>query len=97
MVGPNKQTNKRTSIDTQTLPQCSHASVGLAQARPNKYRSMTELALFPGPTQLSVACSTEKALTLSFRFFVRVCGEPGNEAMTECELTNNGELCMYKS
>ena len=25
----------QTSIDTHTLPQCSHASVGLAQARPN--------------------------------------------------------------
>ena len=30
------QTNKRTSIDTHTLPQCSHTSVGLAQARPSK-------------------------------------------------------------
>ena len=27
--------SKQTSIDTHTLPQCSHASVGLAQARPN--------------------------------------------------------------
>ena len=32
MVGPNKQ----TSIDTHTRVQCSHASVGLVQARPNK-------------------------------------------------------------
>ena len=32
------------------------------------------LASFPGPAQLSVACSTKK------RFFVRVRGEPGNEA-----------------
>ena len=31
MVGP----NKRTSIDTHTRAQCSHASVGLAQVRPN--------------------------------------------------------------
>ena len=41
------------------------------------------LASFPGPAQLSVACSTEKrvsSLTLSFRFFVRARGEPGNEA-----------------
>ena len=34
MVGPNKQ----TSTDTHTSAQCSHASVGLAQARPNKCR-----------------------------------------------------------
>ena len=27
--------SKRTSIDTHTRAQCSHASVGLAQARPN--------------------------------------------------------------
>ena len=27
--------SKRTSIDTHTCEQCSHASVGLAQARPN--------------------------------------------------------------
>ena len=61
-----------------------------------KYRSTTELASFPAPTQLSVTCSMEKALTLSFRFFVRVCGEPGNEAMTGCELSNkyDRELCM---
>ena len=57
---------------------------------------MTELAMFLGPGQLSMACSTEKTLNLHFRFFVHVCGEPGNEAMTECELTNeyDGELCM---
>ena len=61
-----------------------------------KYRRMTELASFPGPAQLSMACSTEKALNLSFRFFIRMCGEPGNEAMTECELSNkyDGKLCM---
>ena len=35
MRGQSKQTNKRTSIDTHTLLQCSHASVGLAQAHPN--------------------------------------------------------------
>ena len=33
--GRYKQTNQQASIDTHTLPQCSHASVGLAQARPN--------------------------------------------------------------
>ena len=61
-----------------------------------KNRSTTELALFPGPTQLSMACCTEKALNLSFRFFICVWGEPGNEAMTECELSNkyDRELCM---
>ena len=36
MVGPNKQTNKQTSIDTHTRAQCSHASVGLAQAHPSQ-------------------------------------------------------------
>ena len=35
--GRSKQTNKRTSIDTHTLLQCSYASVGLTQARPNKH------------------------------------------------------------
>ena len=33
--GRSKQTNQQTSIDTHTCAQCSHASVGLAQARPN--------------------------------------------------------------
>ena len=32
------------------------------------------IASFPGPAQLSVACSTEKW------FFVRAQGEPGNKA-----------------
>ena len=32
------------------------------------------VASFPGPTQLSVVCSTEK------RFFLCAWGEPGNEA-----------------
>ena len=36
-------------------------------------RQSSYLASFPGPTQLSVPCSTEK-------FFVRVRGEPGSEA-----------------
>ena len=36
------------------------------------------IASFPGPAQLSVACSTEKPL--SFPFFICVQGEPGNEA-----------------
>ena len=35
---------------------------------------MTSIASFPGPVQLSVACS--------FPFFVCVQGEPGNEAKT---------------
>ena len=34
MVGPNKQTS--IHVDTHTRVQCSHTSVGLAQARPNK-------------------------------------------------------------
>ena len=61
-----------------------------------KYRSITELASFPGSAQLSIACSTEKALNLFFQFFVSTWGEPRNEAMTECELSNkyDRELCM---
>ena len=61
-----------------------------------KNRSMTELPMFLGPAQFSIACSMEKALTLSFKFFVHVCGEPGNEAMTECGLSNkyDREVCM---
>ena len=35
MVGPIGQASKQASIDTYTCVQCSHASVGLAQARPN--------------------------------------------------------------
>ena len=38
------------------------------------------LSSFPGPAQLSVACSTEK------RFFVCAWGEPGNEANRPLEL-----------
>ena len=53
-----------------------------------KDRSTTELASFPGPAQLSVACSTEKALTISFQFFARMWGVPENKAVTECELSN---------
>ena len=33
--GQSKQASKQASIDTHTRAQCSHASVGLAQARPN--------------------------------------------------------------
>ena len=33
--GWSKQASKQASIDTHTCTQCSHASVGLAQARPN--------------------------------------------------------------
>ena len=40
-------------------------------------KTASPLASFPGPAQLSVACSTEKH---SFPFFVRAQGEPGNEA-----------------
>ena len=36
-------------------------------------RQSSYLASFPGPAQLSIACSTEK-------FFIRAQGEPGNEA-----------------
>ena len=37
-----------------------------------------KVASFPGPAQLSVTCSMEKPFP--FEFFVRVWGEPGNEA-----------------
>ena len=35
--GRSKQTNKPTNKHTHMRAQCSHASVGLAQARPNKW------------------------------------------------------------
>ena len=36
------QASKQASIDTHTCAQCSHASVGLAQARPNKFFILKE-------------------------------------------------------
>ena len=52
MVGPN--TSKQASIDTHTRAQCSNASVGLTQARPNnKSKGSGDFAhassLVPGP------------------------------------------------
>ena len=34
-MAASKQASKQARTYTHTLPQCSHASVGLAQARPN--------------------------------------------------------------
>ena len=51
MVGPNQQTNKHT----HTHAQCSHASVGLAQARPNKLLPLfIVLPFFLGVVQSSI-------------------------------------------
>ena len=38
------QTNQQTNKHTHTRAQCSHASVGLAQARPNEYSIDDETA-----------------------------------------------------
>ena len=50
--------NRQTDIHTHARAHCSHASVGLAQACPNHASvvvlPLRFLALFPGPTQLSV-------------------------------------------
>ena len=45
MVGPNKQ----ASIDTHTHAQCSHASVGLAQAHPNYGKALLTGIPVSGP------------------------------------------------
>ena len=51
-------TNRQTDIHTHACAQCSHASVGLAQAHPNHASvvvlPLRFLALSPGPIQLSV-------------------------------------------
>ena len=42
MVGPSKQASKQASKHTHMRAQCSHASVGLAQARPNNVLSVLQ-------------------------------------------------------
>ena len=39
-MAASKQASKQARTYTHTLPQCSHASVGLTQACPNNYKTV---------------------------------------------------------
>ena len=45
MVYGRKQASKQARTYVNTLPQCSPASVGLAQARPNKQECMVDYGI----------------------------------------------------
>ena len=46
------------------------------------FHTISVVASFPGPAQLSITCSMEKRYPFPFDCFVHAWGEPGNKAIS---------------